>query len=109
MENGKDGKLGEGNGDADQGIKTYWAQHNIRSIDGLDGLEIAPLADGTPRSQYTKETERGTTPTAAVASVEPKKSIGKPSDVALDPRAFLAGVSLGILLALLYARLGGVV
>lgn len=41
-----------------KGIKAYWTQHNLRSLDGLPGLLTAPDSKVTPVSVFDKESPR---------------------------------------------------
>jgi len=41
-----------------KGIKAYWTQKNLRSLDGLPGLLTAPDSKATPVSVFDKEGPR---------------------------------------------------
>lgn len=41
-----------------KGIKAYWTQKNLRSMDGLPGLLTAPDSEVTPVSNFDKKSER---------------------------------------------------
>ncbi|KAG1818361.1 hypothetical protein EV424DRAFT_1323819 [Suillus variegatus] len=40
------------------GIKAYWVQKNLRSLDGLPGLLVAPDSKVTPVNNFNKESQR---------------------------------------------------
>lgn len=75
----------------------------MKSIDGLDGLRSAMEAEGNPMYTYDREKEQkkiksGGEVTLALTT---KKSLGEARLI-----VFFAGMSLGILISAVYARMG---
>ena len=84
---------------SDDGLKTYWALKNLKSIDGLEGLSVAHTANATPQSILDDAEERKPRRVSVVT-----QSRHNPGNIML-----LVGFLLGIIFSTLYVRLVGVV
>lgn len=84
----------------DKGLKAYWAEKNLKSIDGLDALSYAHTCDVIPRSVFN-EKEEGKKAIRGSAVTEKRWNAGD--------LKFLVGLSIGILISALYVRLGAIV
>lgn len=85
---------------ADKGMRNYWINNNLKSIDGLPGVEIAPYAKPTPRSGWSAEHGKRKAPVEK--GVVSKKGAKADFDAKL-----VAAFSLGVLVTALFMRLSG--
>lgn len=75
----------------------------MKSIDGLDGLRSAMEAEGNPVYTYDREKEQKKIKSGGeiTLTLTTKKGLGEARLI-----VFLAGMSLGILISAVYARMG---